>query len=674
MQLVQNMQASYCIIFLLNLFTIVITLPTTNERLQENVCRHQFPIHTDVPHPVTLEKSFRRHKRAIEDHMRIKVYYHESVSDLSREKRNIIRRRVVPEAVAYWEDILKVVNPVERVRLNRKCENNQYFLSPGDTTQYCKNKCVETRCGEFKVPKDHLEGCYTCDSSGRNCKKEEDAGKGVFGVDFVLYVSALTTPQCLEAVGGEAETVAYAAHCQQEVELDRPVAGHTNICPEAISTAERDIKSLGSTLKHELLHAFGFSSSLFAFFRDKNGQPFTPRGEDGKPPINIELQVRQWSDRIIKTIPRRWKVRKGTLEKTTHIMVTPRVVNEVRRHFDCPTLEGAELEDQGGDGTAFTHWEKRIFQNEAMTGTVHTAKPVYTRLTFALLEDSGWYIPDYSKAQDLSWGKGAGCEFATKSCKELMEQAVISETSTPFCNSLMQNADKTFCTEDKESVGSCNLVVFGRNIPDIYQNFDAVDGVDRRDIGKVGSSVTLADFCPYIQEFSWRGGGSGDDDEQRGTRCDNRNNAPDNDNNYAIESFGGQSKCFKQGGKWEQKSCTMIKQWTRYGSGCYNYECKGGLLNIIVRDVTFSCHHRNQKIPVELVMESESGPWLHTGSVVCPACSDICSDCSREGRVLEDHYDKRENLGDCLLQSEDEDDNLLIGFLKEFGAGGFSLG
>ena len=45
-------------------------------------------------------------------------------------------------------------------------------------------------------------------------------------------------------------------------------------------------------------------------------------------------------------------------------------------------------------------------------------------------------------AQDLSWGKGAGCDFATKSCKELMEQAVISETSTPFCNSLMQNADK----------------------------------------------------------------------------------------------------------------------------------------------------------------------------------------------------------------------------------------
>lgn len=43
-------------------------------------------------------------------------------------------------------------------------------------------------------------------------------------------------------------------------------------------------------------------------------------------------------------------------------MVTPRVVQEVRKHFNCPQLEGAELEDQGEDGTAITHWEKRVFE------------------------------------------------------------------------------------------------------------------------------------------------------------------------------------------------------------------------------------------------------------------------------------------------------------------------
>ncbi len=44
------------------------------------------------------------------------------------------------------------------------------------------------------------------------------------------------------------------------------------------------------------------------------------------------------------------------------MMVTPKVVEEVRRHFNCSELEGAELEDQGEEGTALTHWEKRIFE------------------------------------------------------------------------------------------------------------------------------------------------------------------------------------------------------------------------------------------------------------------------------------------------------------------------
>jgi len=34
----------------------------------------------------------------------------------------------------------------------------------------------------------------------------------------------------------------------------------------------------------------------------------------------------------------------------------------VRKHFNCSILEGAELEDQGGDGTNLTHWEKRVFE------------------------------------------------------------------------------------------------------------------------------------------------------------------------------------------------------------------------------------------------------------------------------------------------------------------------
>ena len=154
-------------------------------------------------------------------------------------------------------------------------------------------------------------------------------------------------------------------------------------------------QGLTSTIRHELLHALGFSASLYAFFRDENGQPRTPRDEIGKPPIDFDLRVRKWSENTIIKTTRPWKVRGGFLNKTVNLMVTPRVLQEVRDHFGCPDLEGAELEDQGGDGTAITHWEKRIFQDEAMTGTVHTKDPAYSRLTFALLEDTGWYMPNY---------------------------------------------------------------------------------------------------------------------------------------------------------------------------------------------------------------------------------------------------------------------------------------
>jgi leishmanolysin-like peptidase len=61
-----------------------------------------------------------------------------------------------------------------------------------------------------------------------------------------------------------------------------------------------------------------------------------------------------------------------------------------------------------------------VFQNEAMTGT-HTQNPVYSRITLALMEDTGWYRANYSMAQPLSWGKDFGCDFAMKSCKEWMD-------------------------------------------------------------------------------------------------------------------------------------------------------------------------------------------------------------------------------------------------------------
>ena len=43
------------------------------------------------------------------------------------------------------------------------------------------------------------------------------------------------------------------------------------------------------------------------------------------------------------------------------------------------------------------------------------------------------------------------------------------------------------------------MVQYSQDLPEIYQNFKAVAGVEESEMARLGSSVTLADFCPYIQ-------------------------------------------------------------------------------------------------------------------------------------------------------------------------------
>jgi len=79
------------------------------------------------------------------------------------------------------------------------------------------------------------------------------------------------------------------------------------------------------------------------------------------------------------------------------MIVTPRVRAEVQAHFKCPELEGAELEDQGEDGTALTHWEKRVFE----VRNVKSSSPHVQR------NDTN----TVSSFRDIKWNKDSGFIF-----------------------------------------------------------------------------------------------------------------------------------------------------------------------------------------------------------------------------------------------------------------------
>ncbi|XP_015685752.1 leishmanolysin-like peptidase, partial [Protobothrops mucrosquamatus] len=250
----------------------------------------------------------------------------------------------------------------------------------------------------------------------------------------------------------------------------RPIAGYANLCPNMISTQPQEFIGMLSTVKHEIIHALGFSAGLFAFYRDDDGNPLTPRYANGLPLFNESLGVYQWSDKVIRKAVRLWDVRDNNiLPHNVFLLVTPKVVREARKHFDCPNLEGMELENQGGIGTELNHWEKRLLENEAMTGS-QTQNRVFSRITLALMEDTGWYQANYSMAEKLEWGRGKGCDFVMKSCKFwINQQRRKKEPVAPYCDTLRSNPLQLTCRQDQRAVAVCNLQKFSQQLPQEYQ-------------------------------------------------------------------------------------------------------------------------------------------------------------------------------------------------------------
>ncbi|RCN25520.1 hypothetical protein ANCCAN_28767 [Ancylostoma caninum] len=273
-----------------------------------------------------------------------------------------------------------------------------------------------------------------------------------------------------------------------------------------------DISQWEATIKHELIHAFVFSTSLFPKYQLAKG-PSKKIGSIVLVPGVIEQFTRL-----------DWETAGGIVSHNVFMMVTPKVREEARNYFKCPDLEGAEIENQGAEGTAGCHWEKRVFENEAMSG-VATQVYALSRLTLALFEDSGWYIVNYDKAEEMIWGHELGCNFAKQSCLTWMRKN--QNNPYPFCTVLTD----TRCSSNRKAKVRCNLFdatknmskEFDYNIPNLF--------MDKRKHPIHGyGHIETADYCPYYRvygEFSTQ-------DHGADTRCTYPDNM--NYNNYSLET------------------------------------------------------------------------------------------------------------------------------------------
>ncbi|XP_048650194.1 leishmanolysin-like peptidase isoform X2 [Marmota marmota marmota] len=561
-------------------------------------CRHHVPSDTEVINKVHL-KTNHVVKRDVDEHLRIKTIYDKSIEELLPEKRYLVKNKLFPQAISYLEKTFQVRRPAGTILLSRQCATNQYLRKENDPHRYCTGECApHTKCGPVIVPEEHLQQCRVCRGGKWPCGAVGMLDQeGVRDADFVLYVGALATERCRHE-----NIISYAAYCQQEAKMDRPIAGYANLCPNMISTQPQEFIGMLSTVKHEIIHALGFSAGLFAFYHDKDGNPLTSRFADGLPPFNYSLGLYQWSDKVVRKVERSWNIRDNKIVRhTVYLLVTPRVVDEARKHFNCPILEGMELENQGGMGTELNHWEKRLLENEAMTGS-HTQNRVLSRITLALMEDTGWYKANYSMAEKLDWGRGMGCDFVRKSCKFWIDQQRQKQ--------------------DQRAVAVCNLQKFPKPLPPEYQYFDELSGIPTEDLPYYGGSVEIADYCPFSQEFSWHLSG----EYQRSSDCRILENQPEIFKNYGAEKYGPHSVCLIQKSAFVMEKCERKLSYPDWGSGCYQISCSLQGLMVWVQDTSYLCSRAGQVLPVSIQMNG----WIHEGNLLCPSCWDFCEQCPPE--------------------------------------------
>lgn len=76
-----------------------------------------------------------------------------------------------------------------------------------------------------------------------------------------------------------------------------------------------------------------------------------------------------------------------------------------------------------------------------------------SQFTLTFLDDTGWYVTDKSAAQELEWGRGAGCDFVLNGCSTY---AASHTKQTYYCKS--QQETKDVCTYDSRGIGVCSPI------------------------------------------------------------------------------------------------------------------------------------------------------------------------------------------------------------------------
>ncbi|KAF5216778.1 hypothetical protein ECC02_010415 [Trypanosoma cruzi] len=248
----------------------------------------------------------------------------------------------------------------------------------------------------------------------------------LYGVaaDFVIYASA--------GPSGTNSRAVWAATCNKWEDF-RPSIGAINFDPTYMTDTAWSVR----VAAHELAHALGFSKESME-----------------------EKSLVKNSAKIVR-------------EKVRKMVAGDHVQEKAKAHFGCDSLEGMELEDEGGTREkAIAHWKERHARDELMAPIVGAG--YYTALTMAVFADMEYYSVNWSMAEPMGWGNGTGCDFLEKNCKATEDLA--GKYPHMFCND--SDKETLRCTSDRRHVGTCTAIIVENE-----------------------GSPTDKDFCPVVSSY-----------------------------------------------------------------------------------------------------------------------------------------------------------------------------
>ncbi|CAA0106358.1 Uncharacterised protein [BD1-7 clade bacterium] len=368
--------------------------------------------------------------------------------------------------------------------------------------------------------------------------------QGLANTDFVVFLDN-ATDNCTT------NTLAWATTCDWDAN-GKPIAMRLNMCPRMLSNPEpvTDV----DTLEHEMIHGLAFNPQGYDNFV----------GCDGRSLGGIEQTTRMVTN---------------PFGESQREITTGRVVMQAREHFGCSAITGVPLEDDGAQGTESAHWEQRLFAHETMAGNQFGPSRL-SSVTLALLEDSGWYQPDYSRADALFHGKGQGCAFLTGTSPQ--------EFPFDFCSSVSDNG----CLPDATHRGICQIFETSGDVTSpVFQHF--------------GNSTELgpevSEFFPFRAEpFDLTGtlasvGFHHACTDPRGSTFVNRN---------IGETWGESSRCF-----------TGVDPNSGARTGlCYESVCRDDHLAVVYEGVEYVCPQEGGSMGI---------PFQNV-ELICPQFARIC--------------------------------------------------